>query len=121
MDSLGLILAEAGVQETFIDKLREDGWTKDLFAMSAPTLEKFDDEIKDIMGDMYEITTAVRCSALRLAWTRCQSSMPSTPAALASSAAAPVESTPSQSSWSETYPPKLTSQVVAGLKQKKLI
>jgi len=118
MDSLGLILAEAGVQETFIDKLREDGWTKDLFAMSAPTLEKFDDEIRDFMGDMYEITTAVQCSALRLAWTRCQSSMPSTPAALASSAAAPVESTPSQSSWSETYPPKLTSQVVADLKQK---
>jgi hypothetical protein len=28
------------------------------------------------------------------------------------------DSTTSQSSWSETYPPKLTSQVVADLKQK---
>jgi hypothetical protein len=38
MDQFSEVLAASGVQETFIDKLREDGWNQELFAMSAPTL-----------------------------------------------------------------------------------
>ncbi|CAL1132101.1 unnamed protein product [Cladocopium goreaui] len=53
-------------QETFIDKLRDDGWNQDLFAMSAPTLEKFELELRDMLGDLYEITTSVQRSALKL-------------------------------------------------------
>ena len=32
MDPLFSILADAGVQDTFIDKLRDDGWNQELFA-----------------------------------------------------------------------------------------
>ena len=70
--SLYDLLLEAGVQATFADKLREDGWTVELFGMAAASLDKFDDELKDILGDLHDITTAVQRSAFRLAWTRCQ-------------------------------------------------
>ena len=72
MASLHEVLTTAGVQDTFVDKLIDDGWSIELFAMAAPKLEKFDDELKSMLGDIYDITTAVQRSALRLAWTRCQ-------------------------------------------------
>ena len=118
MDPLFSILADAGVQDTFIDKLRDDGWNQELFAMSAPSLAKFDEEIRDMLGDLFDITTSVQRSALRLAWSRCQPTAAPLQTALPSAGAAMVETTPSQSSWSETYPPKLTPQVVADLKQR---
>ena len=65
MASLSNILREAGVQDTFIDKLSDDGWTIELFSMAAPTMDKFDDELKEILGDLFDITTAVQRSALR--------------------------------------------------------
>lgn len=118
MDPLFSILADAGVQDTFIDKLRDDGWNQELFAMSAPSLAKFDEEIRDMLGDLFDITTSVQRSALRLAWSRCQPTAAPLQTAIPSAGAAMVETTPSQSSWSETYPPKLTPQVVADLKQR---
>ena len=118
MDPLFSILADADVQDTFIDKLREDGWNQELFAMAAPSMEKFDMELKDMSGELYDITTSVQRSAIRLAWSRCQPMMASPLTAPPSQGGAQSEQTPSQSSWSETYPPKLTSQIVAELKQK---
>ena len=117
MHQLSDVLAAAGVQETFIDKLREDGWNQDLFAMSAPTLEKFELELRDMSGDLYDITTSVQRSALKLAWSRCQPTTPSG-SVTASPAAMPQTDSTATHSWSETYPPKLTSQVVTELKQK---
>ena len=67
MDPLFNILHELGVQETSTDKLRDDGWTLELFGMSATSMDRFDDELKEILGDMYEITTPVQRSAFRLA------------------------------------------------------
>ena len=72
MASLYDLLLEAGVQATFADKLRDDGWTTELYGMAATSLERFDDELKDMLGDLYEITTSVQRSALRLDWNRCQ-------------------------------------------------
>ena len=118
MDPLFSILADAGVQDTFIDKLRDDGWNQELFAMAAPSMDKFDLELKDMLGDLYDITTSVQRSAIRLAWSRCQPSTAMPSPALPSHGGVQGESTQSQSSWSETYPPKLTSQIVADLKQK---
>ena len=120
MDSLSEILEAAGVQETFIDKLRDDGWNQDLFAMSAPTLEKFELELRDMLGDLYDITTSVQRSALKLAWSRCQPAAPSSsvnhaPAALISPESA---ATQSNASWSETFAPKLTTQAVSDMKQR---
>jgi hypothetical protein len=74
MASLQELLQNAGVQDTFIDKLSDDGWTIELFAMAAPNLVRFDEELKSMLGDLFDITTAVQRSAIRLAWTRCQSS-----------------------------------------------
>lgn len=67
MDPLFNILHELGVQETCTDKLRDDGWTLELFGMSATSIDRFDDELKEILGDMCEITTPVQRSAFRLA------------------------------------------------------
>ena len=118
MASLHEVLTTAGVQDTFVDKLIEDGWSTELFAMAAPNLEKLDDEIRSMLGDLYDITTAVQRSALRLAWTRCQAmQVPAVPAP-GPSASTQSEVSASQSTWSETYPPKLTSEVVSALKQK---
>ena len=72
MATLQDVLADAGVQDTFADKLRDDGWTLDLFRMSASSLDKFDEELREMLGDLYDITTAVQRSALRLAWSRSQ-------------------------------------------------
>ena len=118
MASLSNILREAGVQDTFIDKISDDGWTIELFSMAAPTMDKFDDELKEILGDLFDITTAVQRSALRLAWSRCQASQ-APPSTVEAPLAAPIgEGATAQSSWSETFPPKLTSQVVNEMKQK---
>ena len=118
MASLHDILTTAGVQDTFVDKLIEDGWSIELFAMAAPNLDKLDEELRSMLGDLYEITTAVQRSALRLAWTRCQATQAPAPPSPSPLHAAPPEGTASQSTWSETYPPKLTSEVVSALKQK---
>ena len=71
MDDFSEVLRSAGVQDTFPDKLQEDGWTAELFALAAPTLDKFDDQLPSILGDLDGIATAVQRSALRLAWTKC--------------------------------------------------
>ena len=117
MDSLSELLHEVGVQDTFVDKLKDDGWTLELFSMSANTLDKFEEELKEILGDMYSITTPVQRSAFRLAWTRCQQSSSAAPAPVFPSTP-PSDNTAAPSSWSETFPPKLTAQLVMELKQK---
>ena len=118
MDSLHELLLGAGVQETFADKLRDDGWNIELFAMSASSLDRFDDELRDMMGDMYEITTAVQRSALRLAWTRCQKTAASLAPQAVGSSSMSGDPAASSNSWSETFPPKLTAQVVADMKKR---
>ena len=60
MASLYEVLTTAGVQDTFVDKLIDDGWSIELFAMAASNLEKLDDEIRSMLGHLYEIATAVR-------------------------------------------------------------
>ena len=116
MASLRDILSAAGVQDTFIDSLENDGWTKELFAMSSASLEKLDDELPEMLGDLFATATPVQKAALRLAWTRCNpssSASSSTEHAQGPTAppAAPV------TSWLETFPPKLTSAIVSDLKQ----
>ena len=118
MASLYDLLLEAGVQATFADKLREDGWTVELFGMAAASLDKFDDELKDILGDLHDITTAVQRSAFRLAWTRCQTNTATPSASMPAPNATSSESASAPSSWSETFPPKLTAQIVTELKQR---
>lgn len=118
MASLYDLLLDAGVQATFADKLRDDGWTTELYGMAASSLERFDEELKDMLGELYDITTSVQRSALRLVWNRCQSS--SLPSSVATPSQGPLasETASAPSSWSETFPPKLTGQVVSELKQK---
>ena len=68
MDELAQILADSGVQATFADRLMEDGWNSELFAVSATSLDKFDDQLPAMLGDLDGIATAVQRSALRLAF-----------------------------------------------------
>ena len=115
MASLSEKLSQAGVQDTFTDKLIEDGWTSDHFALAAPSLEKFDDELKAMLGDLFEITTAQQRSAFRLAWSRCQSTAMSSSPSQTPPAVLSNDGPSTQSSWSETFPPKLNAQVVLEL------
>ena len=118
MDDFSEILRSAGVQDTFADKLQEDGWTAELFALAATTLDKFDDQLPSILGDLDGIATAVQRSALRLAWTKCSKAHNSS-SAFPSEAIPPSTEIPSSlASWSETFPPKLTASVVTELKNK---
>ena len=64
MAQLHDILLEAGVQETFADKLRDDGWNMDLFAMCASNPDGFRDELPDMLGTFHPITTSIQRSAL---------------------------------------------------------
>ena len=118
MASLQDVLQNAGVQDTFIDKFSEDGWTIELFAMAAPNLERFDEELKDMLGELFDITTAVQRSAIRLAWTRCQSAQSTASAPAMPSNPVQNDAGPAHASWSETFPPKLTAQVVSEMKQR---
>ena len=118
MAQLHDILLEAGVQETFADKLRDDGWNVDLFAMCASNPDGFREELPDMLGTFHPITTSIQRSALLLAWHRCRQSMDQTSNQVPSQPSTPLESTTPASSWSETFPPKLTGEVVAALKQK---
>ena len=118
MAQLYEILISAGVQETFADKLKDDGWTADLFAMCATTQDGFKDELPDMLGTFHAVTTPIQRSALMLAWHRCRQSLDQPMSQAPSQPAAPAEQTTPASSWSETFPPKLTGEVVAALKQK---
>jgi len=71
-----------------------------------------------MLGDTYEITTAQQRSALLLAWSRCQvSTVPATPTE-APATTMIGDASSSTGSWSETFAPKLTAQVVSEMKQK---
>lgn len=108
------LLSEAGVQDTFSDKLEEDGWTIPLFACSASNLEQFDISLKEILGELYDIVAPIQKAALRLAWQRC--SQDSVTAPPESGPAEPASS--SSTSWSESFAPKLTTSVVSELKKQ---
>ena len=79
---------------------------------------EFKEELPEILGTTHPITTPLQRSALLLAWQRCRQSTeqakdpPQAAPSQASEAATPA------SSWSETFPPKLTSDVVLAMKQK---
>ena len=106
MDSLYDMLLDLGVQATFADKLRDDGWTMELFAMSASSIDKFESELQDILGELYDITTPVQRSALKAAWKRCQSSTSSPSSSALPQGSVLAEQSTTPSSWSETFPPK---------------
>ena len=116
MAQLYEILMAAGVQETFADKLKDDGWTAELFAMCASSQDGFREELPEMLGTFHPITTPIQRSALLLAWHRCRQSMDQPPVQPPSQPATSTESTTPASSWSETFPPKLTGEVVSALK-----
>ena len=118
MDELAQILSESGVQATFADRLMEDGWNSELFAVSATSLDKFDEQLPSMLGDLDGITTAVQRSALRLAWSKCSKAYSADNAASKEPTSVPAEANAASSSWSETFPPKLTAAVVTDLKNK---
>ena len=118
MAQLYEILMDAGVQETFADKLKDDGWTVELFAMCATSQGGFREELPEMLGTFHPITTPIQRSALLLAWHRCRQTMDQPLVQPPSQPATSTESTTPASSWSETFPPKLTGEVVSALKQK---
>ena len=61
-----------GLQDTFAEKLLDDGWTVPLFAVSASSLERFENEIDGLLGDVAGIITPIQRSALKLTWQECQ-------------------------------------------------
>ena len=118
MAQLSDVLLEAGVQDTFIDKLKDDGWTAELFALCATSPDEFKDELPEMLGSSHPITTPLQRSALMLAWHRCRQFMDQPKDSPPAGPPTVSESTASASSWWETFPPKLTSDVVLAMKQK---
>ena len=109
---------EAGVQDTFIDKLKADGWTMELFALCPTCQDEFKEELPDIFGTTHPTTTPLQRSALMLAWHRCRQCMDQPKEPPPAGPPSVTEPATPASSWSETCPPKLTSDVVLAMKQK---
>ena len=110
---LAAIFKECNVQATFADKILEGGWTAELFSMM-----NFADDLEEILEETSGALTPLQRAALKLSWTKCQSSS-SPPSGPASSATAASSVSPDQApTWTETFPPKLTSTTVAALKAK---
>ena len=87
--------------------------------MAATSIAEFDSCIPDLFdASLVECLTLQQKAALRVAWKRCfdiaaaECSPISTKPEVAISSAVPA----SASSWSETFAPKLTSQIVADMK-----
>lgn len=114
---LAELLARANVQQTFIDKLIEDGWTTELFAVAASSIDQFDQVLPEILRHLDRTLTPIQRAGFRLAWTRCQA--PSSPEPASSKPTPdPLEASAVSGSWSEAFAPKLNSSVVAELKAK---
>ena len=114
--SLKEIFARVGLQDTFAEKLLDDGWTVPLFAVTASSLDKFEEEIDVILGELAGITTPIQRSALKLAWQECQPQTRSEPSSSRAEPATEPSSPATGSSWIESFAPKLTSATVAELK-----
>ena len=91
--------------------LIQDGWTVQLFACCASSLEQFD-------SDLHQLSlpedSAIAKAALRLLWRQCQASLPS--ASLTPQAAEQPTAT-QDTSWLDPFPPKVSAEVLGTLKK----
>ena len=91
--------------------LIQDGWTVQLFACCALSLEQFD-------SDLHQLSlpedSAIAKAGLRLLWRQCQASLPST--SLASQAEEPPTAS-QDTSWLDPFPPKVSAEVLGTLKK----
>ena len=112
---LETVLSDAGVDPALATALVTDGWTSQSFREIVSTAAEFTDALFDELCPNHQWTLLQKAS-LKGAWRSLQgpseSAMgpgPPAPSAMASN---------SDTSWAETFPPKLTSSTVATLKQK---
>lgn len=114
--SLEDILSECGVTPQTRSVLIADGWTIENFSCAASDEKSLDEIWTELVPDAD--LSLLQKAALRAAYKRCRAKMdPSGPLASAEPSA-PGETPSSNSSWSESFAPKLDSAKITELKEK---
>ena len=110
-DQFVQLMSACKIPEGTQASLIQDGWTVQLFACCASSLEQFD-------SDLHQLSlpedSAIAKAALRLLWRQCQASFPS--ASLTPQAAAQPTAT-QDTSWLDPFPPKVSAEVLGTLKK----
>ena len=120
MDSkLEDILQTAGVDPAIANQLVADGWTLSTFACCALDMQDFDKSIDEMMAGRPALSILER-SQLRAAFKACSTQVSRETKAPQGDAASIAHPATSTSSWSESFAPKLDSQVIQQLKQQFL-
>ena len=120
MDSkLEDVLQTAGVDPAMANQLVADGWTLSTFACCALDMQDFDKSIDEMMAGRQALTLLER-SQLRAAFKACSTQASKETKAPQGDVASNANQATSTSSWSESFAPKLDSQVIQQLKQQFL-
>ena len=116
MDSLESILGDAGVDPALTASLLSDGWGLGSFRDIVSSISEFTDDLFEELSPNQPLTLLQKAS-IRSAWRGLQQSGAESSQSGAASASAPLAAA-AEGSWSESFPPKLTSATVAALKGK---
>ena len=116
-DSLDTILGNAGVDPTLASNLVSDGWTVTSFREIAASPSDFTDQVfAELCHDVS--LSLLQKSCIKGAWRSLQTSQiqeANTPSGTSSAAGMQAAT---DNTWSESFPPKLTSSTVSQLKMK---
>ena len=115
--SLETVLSDAGVDPATCSLLVTEGWTTASFREVVSSSHEFSDSLFDELCPG-TILSLLQRSALKSAWRSLQPS--SSTDRSQESSMVPAQPSAIENSWSEAFPPKLTSATVAALKQKFL-
>ena len=116
-DSLDTILGNAGVDPALASNLVSDGWTVTSFREIAASPSDFTDQVfAELCHDVS--LSLLQKSCIKGAWRSLQAppiQEANVPAGTSSAAGTPSAT---DNTWSESFPPKLTSSTVSQLKMK---
>eukprot|EP00435_Cladocopium_sp_Y103_P033807 s3386_g8.t1 len=117
--SLEDILGACGVEPSLASTLVSSGWTIENFACVASSEAALDAVWEELVPDQGDQgLPLLQKSALRAAYKRCRSWMePAVPASPTQAAGSLIDA-PAQSSWSESFAPKLDQAKITQLKEK---
>ena len=116
MDSpLETILSDSGVDPALTAALVTDGWTSQSFREVVSNVSEFTDQLFEELCPNQPLTLLQKAS-LKGAWRSLQGAATSSMSSGQNQGIA--DAATSDSSWAETFPPKLNSSTMAALKQR---
>ena len=114
--SLDDILGDCGVTPQICSVLMTSGWNIENFSCVASDESSMDEIWTELVPDLE--LPLLQKSALRAAFKRCKQKMDPSRSVASSEAAAPVDVSTSNASWSESFAPKLDQAKINAMKEK---